>query len=181
MGHLGPDKEYQLTKKKVFSPRMEEDIAHFVTRICSCVKKKLPHVKPVAPFGTITITQTMEIVSIDFLHLDHLSGNYEYLLCVFTDHFTRCTLAYLTRNKSSCSTAERIFSDLILRFGMPKHILYDQAKELDNKLFHQLTKMCGVKQLRTTLYLPQTDRTVERMNSTICSMLKTLTDKEKTT
>ena len=64
---------------------------------------------------------------------------------------------------------------------MPKHTLHEEGKEFENKLFHQLTKLCGVKQLRTTTFHPQTNGAVERMNSTICSMLKTLTDKEKTT
>ena len=60
--------------------------------------------------------------------------------------------------------SERIFNGFILRFGKPKHILHDQGKEFDNKLFHQLTnqltKLCGVKQPRNTPYHPQTTGTV---------------------
>ena len=172
MGHYRPERLYQVAKERVFSPEMEEDIVHAVTRICSCVKRKRLHIKPVAPLGTITTTQPMEIVSIDFLHLDHFSGDYEYLLRVFTDNFTRYTQSYPTRNKASGTAAERVFNDFILRFDMPKHILHDQGKEFDNKFFHQLTKRCAVKQLRTTPYHPQTNEAVERMNSTTCSMLK---------
>ena len=32
---------------------------HFFIRICSCVKDKPPHIKPVAPLGIITITHPM--------------------------------------------------------------------------------------------------------------------------
>ena len=156
---------------------MEEDIC---PRICSCVKKKPLHIKPAGPLGTITTTQPMEIVSIDFFHLDQCSGSYEYLL-VATYYCTRYTQAYPSRSKASRTAVERLFHDFILIFGMSKHILHDQGKEFDNRFFHQLTKLCGFKQLRSTLYHPQTNRAFEVMNSTICSMLKTLTDKEKTT
>ena len=78
----------------------------------------------------------MEITSIDFLCLDQCSGGYECLLVV-TDHFTRYTQTNPTRNKAPQKVAaERLFSDFILRFGMPKHILHDQGKEFDNKFFY---------------------------------------------
>ena len=113
----------------VFWPEMEEDIVHFIIRICSCVKKKPPHIKPVFPLGTITTTQPMEIVSIDFFHLDQCSVGCESLLMA-TDHFTCYTKAYPTRNKSSLTTAERKFNDFILRSGIPEHILHDQGKRV---------------------------------------------------
>ena len=108
----------------------------------------------------------MQIVSIDLLNLDHCSSNFEYLLVV-TDPFTRYTQAYPTRNKALRTAAERIFSDFILRSGIPKYILHDQGKGSDSKFFHQLIKLYGVKQLRTTPYYPKTNGAVERMNSTV--------------
>ena len=85
------------------------------------------------------------------------------------------------KNQPSRTAGEKIFIDFILRFDIPKHILHDQGKEFDNKPFNQLTKLCGVEELRTTLCTSQTNGAVERMNYTICSMLKTLISKENTT
>ena len=85
------------------------------------------------------------------------------------------------KNQPSRTAGEKVFIDFILRFDIPKHILHDQGKEFDNKPFNQLTKLCGVEELRTTLCTSQTNGAVERMNYTICSMLKTLTSKENTT
>ena len=87
----------------------------------------------------------MEILSIDFFHLVRCPVDYEYLL-VIMHHFIRYTQTYPTRNNASRTAAERIFNDFILRLGIPKHFLYDEGKEFDNKLFHQLTKLCGVSQ-----------------------------------
>ena len=64
---------------------------------------------------------------------------------------------------------------------MPKQILHDQGHKLNNKLLHQLTKLCGIKQLKITPYYFESYGAVERMSYTDRSILKTLTDKEKTT
>ena len=46
MGHLGNDRVYHLAHDRVYWPNMEEDITYFVNRICSCVKRKKPHISP---------------------------------------------------------------------------------------------------------------------------------------
>ena len=71
-----------------------------------------------AALGTITFTQPMHIVGIDFLKDGRCFGGYEYIL-VITDHFTCYTQAYATRSKSSKNVAEKFFSDFILPFGCP--------------------------------------------------------------
>ena len=163
--------------QKVYISCLKRD---FFTRICSCIKRKALHIKPVAALGTSNTTQAMEIVSIDFFCLDHCSGGYEYFLVV-TDQFMGYTQTYPTKTKPSRTAGEKIFIDFILRFDIPKHILHDQGKEFDNKPFNKLTKLCGVEELRTSLCTSQTNGAVERMNYTICSMLKTLASKENTT
>ena len=144
MRHLRPERVYQLAKERLFWPGMVVDIVHFVTRICSCVKKKPPYIKPVALLGTITTTQPMEIVSIDFLHYANALAVMSFL--VVTDHLTCCTgIPYEKQNITY--RCKKDICDFILRFGMPKQILHDQDKEFGNKRFTQLTKLCGVKQL----------------------------------
>ena len=179
MCHLGANRVYQLARERVYWPGMEKDIDHFVKKVCYCIKRKAPHILPKAPLGTITSTRPMQIVGIDFMHLDTCSGGYQYILVV-TDHFSRYTQAYPTRNKAAKTAAEKVYNDFVLRFGMPEKILHDQGGEFENSLFKQLNSLCGVKRLRTTPYHPQTNGQVERMNSTICGMLKTLSDREKT-
>ena len=63
-----------------------------------------------------------------FLHLDTCVGGFQYLL-VLTDHFTRYTQVYPTRNKEAKSAAEKLFNDYILRFRMPGKIIHDQGGE----------------------------------------------------
>ena len=63
---------------------------------------------------------------------------------------------------------------------VPGNILHDQGREFENNLFSQLSKYCGIKLLRTTLWHPQTNGQTERMNHTILAMLKTLPEHHKT-
>ena len=96
----------------------------------------------------------MELVGLDFLHLDPCGGGYEYLL-VITDHFTGFIQAYPTANKKTKTAAEKLYSHFMLRFGLPDKILHDQGGSFKNDLFKELTKLREVKRIRTTPYQPQ--------------------------
>ena len=49
MGHLGKNRTLELIRDRFSRPKMEDDVTHFVTKICSCVKRKKPHTVAVVP------------------------------------------------------------------------------------------------------------------------------------
>ena len=118
MGHLGYDQTLKLIKEYFFWPKMYDDVKYFVTKICKCIKDKTPNTLPQAPLKTITSSSPMELIGLDFLHLDTCIGGFQYLL-VITDHFTRYTQVYPTRNKEAKTVATKLFNYYILRFGTP--------------------------------------------------------------
>ena len=178
MGHLGSERVVELARERFFSPHMQKNITHFVTKECSCVKQRAPLRKTRAPLQSIITHAPLELVSIDFLLLERSTGGYEYILVV-VDHFTRFAQAYPTRNKEARTAADKLYNEFFLKYGFPSRILHDQGREFESKLFHQLEKSCGIIRSRTTPYHPQGNGKAERFSRTLLSMLKTLPENQK--
>ena len=178
MGHLGSERVVELARKRVYWPKMEEEIHSFIHKKCVCILEKKPHQELKAPMHSIYTDQPMELITIDFLKLEKGKGGYEYVLLI-VDHFTRYAQGYPCRNKSAVTAAKKMYDDFVLRFGFPARILSDQGGEFENRLLSKLNQLAGVQKSKTTPYHPQCNGMVERMNETLISMLKTLPRSQK--
>ena len=178
LGHLGHERVLELAKKRFYWPRMKNSIERFVTKQCRCLIDKKEPTPAVAPLVPITSSHPFEMLTIDYVQLDPCKGGYQYAL-VACDHFTKFVQIYPTKNKSALAAADRIYNDLVLKYGLMSRVHSDQGKEFVNTLFKRLHKMCGTDYSRTTPYHPMGNGMTERMNRTIINMVKTLGENEK--
>lgn len=126
MGHLGVERTLDLICERFYWPRMHQDVEHFVTKVCVCVKKKKPGRQTRAPLTPIQTTYPFELVSINFLQLNKCKHGYEYILVVM-DNFTIFAQAYTTRNKSAKTVADKLFNDFALKFSFPSKLHHDMG------------------------------------------------------
>ena len=176
VGHQGILRTLSLLRERFYWPGMQEEATQYVIRCSRCLRRKTP--PQVAPLQPILVTQPLELVHMDYLSLEPSKGNIENVL-VITDHFTRYALAYPSKTQTAQATARILWDNFICHYGFPEKFISDQGRNFESDLIKELCKIAGVKKIHTTPYHPQGNGQCERFNSTLCNMLGTLSDEEK--
>ena len=176
VGHQGILRTLSLLRERFYWPGMQEEATQHVLKCSRCLRRKTP--PQVAPLQPILVTQPLELVHMDYLSLEPSKGNIENVL-VITDHFTRYALAYPSKTQTAQATAIILWDNFICHYGFPEKFISDQGRNFESDLIKQLCKIAGVKKVHTTPYHPQGNGQCERFNSTLCNMLGTLSEEEK--
>ena len=176
VGHQGILRTLSLLRERFYWPGMQEEATQYVMHCSRCLRRKTP--PQVAPLQPILVTQPLELVHMDYLSLEPSKGNIENVL-VITDHFTRYALAYPSKTQTAQATARILWDNFICHHGFPERFISDQGRNFESDLIKELCKIAGVKKVHTTPYHPQGNGQCERFNSTLCNMLGTLSEEEK--
>ena len=176
VGHQGILRTLSLLRERFYWPGMQEEATQHVMNCSRCLRRKTP--SQVAPLQPILVSQPLELVRMDYLSLEPSKGNIENVL-VITDHFTRYALAYPSKIQTAQATARILWDNFICHYGFPEKFISDQGRNFESDLIKELCKIAGVKKVHTTPYHPQGNGQCERFNSTLCNMLGTLSEEEK--
>ena len=176
VGHQGILRTLSLLRERFYWPGMQEEATQHVMNCSRCLRRKTP--PQVVPLQPILVTQPLELVHMDYLSLEPSKENIENVL-VITDHFTRYALAYPSKTQTAQATARILWDNFICHYGFPEKFISDQGRNFESDLIKELCKIAGVKKVHTTPYHPQGNGQCERFNSTLCNMLGTLSEEEK--
>lgn len=172
MGHFGRERSLNVLRDRIYWPNMTADVQEWVRSCLRCIQRK-SHPNARAPLVNIVTTQPLELVCMDYLTLETSKGGYQNIL-VITDHFTKLATAIPTRNQTARTTADALFNNFIVFYGLPQRLHSDQGANFESQIIQELCKLTGIQKSRTTPYHPMGNGIVERFNRTLLNMLGTL-------
>ncbi|XP_063813504.1 uncharacterized protein LOC135052435, partial [Pseudophryne corroboree] len=176
-GHQGRDRTLRRLTHNFFWPGVSDDVRTYCKSCDVCQRLGRPSAR--APLRSLPIVgEPFQRVAVDIvgpLPVPSRSGK-RYILTV-VDYATR----YPEAVALSAITAEKVADALLgifSRVGFPSEVLTDQGTQFMSDLVQCLWAKCGVRQLRTAPYHPQTNGLCERFNGTLKQMLRAFVTSE---
>ncbi|KAI2642954.1 Retrovirus-related Pol polyprotein [Labeo rohita] len=176
--HLGVANTIQRISDRFHRPGLEADVRGFC-QACPTCQITAPRTPPPSPLIPLPIIEVpFERIGMDLVGpLPKSARGHEHILVV-VDYATRYPEAVPLRKATAKAVAQELFL-LASRVGLPAEILTDQGTPFMSRLMADFCRLLRVKQLRTTVYHPQTDGLVERFNQTLKQMLRRVAAEDK--
>src|SRR3954471_19564576 len=173
-GHMGQENTYQRLSQMYYWPGMKQDVVNYIKTCKTCQKRERrrgeaplePIKKRITPFYQ---------VGIDVMGpLPRTMTGKRYIV-VAVDHFTKWVEVKAIEEADAQTIVPFIYESIICRHGIPQILSSDRGSEFVNELVTTLTRVYGIKHIRTTAYHPQGNGQVERINRTIKDILAKIT------
>ena len=149
---------------------MSRDVQNWCEK-CQTSNKHKTFKRNHAPQTPIYTGEPVKHVAMDILGpLPRTARDNRYILTV-VDHSTKHAEAYALQDKVAATIARVLLNEFIARYGVPYILHTDQGTKFESNLFTELCKMLGILKMRTSLYHPQCDGQVKRMNRTIIELI----------
>ncbi|XP_073727643.1 uncharacterized protein [Misgurnus anguillicaudatus] len=173
--HLGVDKTKERVLQRFFWPGVHKEVENYC-RSCPECQQSAPKPNFRSPLIPLPIIETpFERIGMDIVGPLPRSGRGHQYILVMVDYATRYPEAVPLRKATSKQIAKELFL-ISTRVGIPKEILTDQGTPFMSRVMKELCALLKIKQIRTSVYHPQTDGLVERFNKTLKQMLRKTID-----
>ncbi|KAJ8341888.1 hypothetical protein SKAU_G00341790 [Synaphobranchus kaupii] len=175
--HLGTEKTYERLTMRFYWPGIKKAVEDYCRHCAECQlhSPKVTYRNPLIPLPIIDIP--FKRIGMDIVGpLPKSSRGHRYIL-VILDYATRYPEAIPLRTATGKTVAKELFM-LCSRVGIPEDILTDQGSCFMSNVMKALCQLMKVKQVRTSVYHPQTDGLVERFNKTLKQMMRKLIESD---
>jgi hypothetical protein len=175
--HQSHVKVLYILKPLYYWPGMTKDIEKLCTACQTCIKASVRRKHLKAKFDQNAPPSTMlprQDYGIDFY------GVYKGEILVIVDLFTRETILTHLSNRTQDNVAKTILRTIIFQRGVPRSLRTDNAPELAS-LTGAVSAICEylkIDQIRTGGHNPRGNSICERVNQSIGSMIRKLSDQE---
>jgi len=170
-GHVARSRTAAAIQARAYWPSWSSDLDAFLKRCVPCARYHRGRISRKAPLQTPIVGDVCERVSIDITGPHPRSSVSNRLILTLVDHFSKWEEAIPLRNHTAPVVARALIVHVFSRFGAPRQLLSDRGSEFESELFSQLMKSMEIDNLRTTVFKPSTNGTVERFHRTLNSML----------
>lgn len=176
--HPERDRTISVLRFRFYWPGITVDIENWVNSCERCLRRKTStHIR--APLVNFTTTYPLELVAMDFLTVEPSKSGIESIL-VITVHFTKYALAIPCRHQTAKTTAEALYNQFIVHYGIPTRIHSGQGTNFESEIIKKLCLIMGIQKSRTTPYHAMCNGLAKRYNRTLLNMLGTLEPDKKT-
>ena len=171
-GHQGFERTYAALRNKYFWPSMYDDIKRYVQTCETCQQSKRNYGAKRPPLKPQ--------ISDDIFgrwHMDILSGlpttpnKHKHILLV-VDSYSKWCEAFPLRTQEASEVARVLYKEIITRYGAPRTLISDRGRNFVSNLVKALSEMFQITRHLTSSYHPQTNGSVERMNSVILQAIR---------
>lgn len=172
-GHKGVTKTLKRIQQYYSWNGIKQDVKNYIKVCHDCQKRKLVREKTKAPMIiTDTPSEAFEKVAIDIVGpLPETERGHKYILTT-QDQLTKFCTAYPLLDTNSTTIADKIVNKYIYTFGSPKELLSDQGSNISGELIKEIARIFKIKQIKTSVYHPQSNGSLERSHHVLAEYLK---------
>ena len=172
-GHFGRERILKSIRSRMDWPGVVKDVNQLCAS-CPVCQKACPASTTKAPLHPLPIIkEPLGHIAMDIVGpLKRSKKGNKYIL-VLMDYATKWPEAFPLRNILTETIVEHLI-EVTARLGVPSELLTDNGTNFISRVMQQFCTMTGMKQIKTSLYHPQTNGMVERFNATLKRLLRKL-------
>ena len=173
-GHLGVNKTFGAIRLKYWWPNLYQTVHDYINNCDICQRIKVDRHHHPAPLHPLPVDEVFSRLHTDILGpLHKTKEGYQYCL-IIVDSFSKWCESFPLITQEATEIASVLYNEIFTRFGAPHTIVSDRGRNFMSKLVKALCEMFVITCHYTSSYHPQTNATVERLNSTLSPDIKGL-------